>query len=201
MRTNALLTAALFAASASAGAQQKRALTFDDFSAVRAVGDPQPSTDGKLILYSVRTTDVQANKRASQTFVVPVGGGAPQVFPAPSVSATEARWSPDGKHIAYVASGQLWVADASGSNPRQLTRLNGGATGPVWSPAGDRIAFTSAVYPDCSTDACNAAKEKAASDNKVKAHIADQLMYRHWNAWDEGSRSHLFVVPLDGGAP
>jgi dipeptidyl aminopeptidase/acylaminoacyl peptidase len=26
-------------------------------------------------------------------------------------------------------------------------------------------------------------------------------MFRHWNAWDEGTRSHLFVVGLDGGTP
>ena len=26
-------------------------------------------------------------------------------------------------------------------------------------------------------------------------------MFRHWNAWDEGTRSHLFVVGVDGGAP
>ena len=71
----------------------------------------------------------------------------------------------------------------------------------MWSPTSDRIAFTSAVYPDCTNDACNAAKAKAASDNKVKAHVADQLMYRHWNAWDEGTRSHLFVVGVDGSAP
>ena len=56
---------------------------------------------------------------------------------------------------------------------KQLTDLNGGATGPIWSPTGDQIAFTSAVYPDCTTDACNAAKAKAAADSKVKAHIAD----------------------------
>lgn len=201
MRIYVLFAAATFTASATAGAQQKRALTFDDFSAVRAVSDPQPSPDGKGILYAVRTTDVSANKRVSQTFFVSTSGGTPQVFPSQSVSATEARWSPDGKRVAYVASGQLWVADAGGANTRQLTRLNGGATGPIWSPAGDRIAFTSAVYPDCSTDACNAAKDKAASDNKVKAHIADQLMYRHWNAWDEGSRAHLFIVGVDGSAP
>jgi dipeptidyl aminopeptidase/acylaminoacyl peptidase len=196
MRIYALLSAAVLTASATAGAQ-KRALTFDDFSAVRAVSDPQPSPDGKSILYAVRTTDVSANKRNSLTFLVPSSGGSPQVFPSQSISATEARWSPDGKRVAYIASGQLWIADANGANARQLTRLNGGATGPIWSPSGDRIAFTSAVYPDCSTDACNAAKDKAASDNKVKAHIADQLMYRHWNAWDEGTRAHLFVMALD----
>ena len=195
------LAAALLAAPLSA--QQKHTITFDDFAAVRAVGDPQMSPDGKVVLYSVRTTDVSKNSRTSHTVSVPVGGGSPQPFPsdATDVSATEARWSPDGKHVAFIAGGQLWIADANGAGRKQLTRLNGGATGPVWAPTSDRIAFTSGVYPDCSNDACNAAKEKAASDNKVKAHIADQLMYRHWNAWDEGTRSHLFVVSIDGSAP
>jgi len=105
MRNSALLAAAVLTASATAGAQ-KRALTFDDFSAVRAVGDPQPSPDGKSILYAVRTTDVSANRRVSLTFFVPSNGGSPQVFPSQTVSATEARWSPDGKRIAYIASGQ-----------------------------------------------------------------------------------------------
>ena len=133
--------------------------------------------------------------------MIPVGGGSPRAFPAAEVSATEARWSPDGKRIAYIAAGQLWVADASGGARKQLTDLNGGATGPIWSPNGDQIAFTSAVYPECTTDACNTAKAKAAADSKVKAHVADELLYRHWNAWDEGTRSHLFIVGVDGGAP
>jgi len=200
MRSCALIAGALLVAS-TARAQQKHTITFDDFAAVRAVADPQPSPDGKSILYSVRVVDVGANKRTATTYVVPSFGGSPRVFPSQSVSATEARWSPDGSHIAYVASNELWIADANGSNPKQLTRLTGGATGPIWSPSGDKIAFTSAVYPDCSTDACNAAKDKAASDNKVKAHVADELMYRHWNAWDEGTRSHLFTVAVDGSAP
>jgi Tol biopolymer transport system component len=193
MRKIALL-AALFTQVTAAGAQQKRTITFDDFAAVRAVSDPQPSSDGRSVLYSVRVADVQANRRNAKTFLIPSAGGAPQVFPSADVAATEARWSPDGKRVAYVADGQLWIADASGANAKKLTELDGGATGPVWSPLSDRIAFTSAVYPECSNDACNAAKSKAAAESKVKAHIADQLMFRHWNAWDEGTRSHLFVV-------
>jgi dipeptidyl aminopeptidase/acylaminoacyl peptidase len=193
--------AAVFAAFSAAAAQQPRTITFDDFSAVRAVSDPQPSPDGKLVLYAVRTTDVQANSRTARTYVISIGGGSPRVFPGSDVSATEARWSPDGKRVAYIAGGQMWVADASGGARKQLTDLNGGATGPIWSPNGDQIAFTSAVYPECTNDACNASKAKAAAESKVKAHVTDELMYRHWNAWDEGTRSHLFIVAADGGAP
>jgi dipeptidyl aminopeptidase/acylaminoacyl peptidase len=180
-------------------AQDRRPLTFDDYAAVKAVSDPQLSPDGRSILYAVRTTDVEANRRITVTMLASVAGGAARQFPDDTTRAVEARWSPDGQRVAYISAGQLWVADAGGTNRRQLTRLTGGASGPVWAPTGDRIAFTSAVYPDCRTDECNAEREKAKAESKVKARIADQLMYRHWNVWDEGTRSHLFIVAPDGG--
>jgi dipeptidyl aminopeptidase/acylaminoacyl peptidase len=179
-------------------AQQKRALTFDDFAALRGVSDPQVSPDGRRVLYTVRVTDVEGNRRIPTTYLVDVEGGTPRAFPADSVRATEARWSPDGSRVAYSALGQLWIANADGSSPRRLTSLHGGASGPVWSPTGDRIAFVSAVYPDCPDDACNAARDRAKEGSKVKARVTDQLMYRHWSSWDEGTRSHLFVVGSDG---
>jgi dipeptidyl aminopeptidase/acylaminoacyl peptidase len=186
---------------ASVAAAQTRAMTFEDFAAVRGVSDPQLSASGTSVLYSVRTTDLPKNKRTTVTYLVPFAGGAPRQFPSATVSATEARWSPDGKWVAYVAGGQLWIASADGSGPRQLTNLNGGATGTVWSPSGDRIAFVSSVYPDCRDDPCNVAHARHEDSSVVKAHVADDLLYRHWNAWSGGARSHLFVVPAGGGAP
>jgi len=188
----ALLGASL--AAPEAGAQQRRPITFEDFASARMVSDPQISPDGQWVLYGVRTTDLAANKRTTRTWIAPVGGGAARAFPDAKTAASEARWAPDGQSVAYVSGGQLWMASPSGEPVRQVTNLTGGASGPVWSPTGDHIAFVSAVYPDCRDEACNAAREKAKSESKVKAHIADQLMYRHWNAYDEGTRSHLFVV-------
>ena len=202
MRLKTLVLATLIApATLAAQGIPRRAMTFEDFAAVRAVADPQLSPDGRTVLYTVRTTDVDANRRTARTFAVPATGGEAREFPAADANVTEARWSPDGRRVAYVAGGQLWVSDADGANRRQLTSLNGGATGPVWSPTGSTIAFTSSVYPACTTDACNSGLEKARDTSKVKAHITDQLLYRHWNVWDEGQRSHLFVVPAQGGEP
>jgi dipeptidyl aminopeptidase/acylaminoacyl peptidase len=188
MRHHVFIAVALLTASTAAA--QKRAITFDDFAAVRAVADPQPSPDGKVILYAMRVADVAANKRTAQTFVVPSAGGTPRAFPSPSVSASEARWSPDGTHIAYIASDQLWTADANGANAKQLTHLNGGATGPVWSSAGDRLAS----HRPCIRIAPpmrNVAKAKAASDNKASS-CCRRVDVSALECWDEGTRSHLF---------
>lgn len=193
--------AASVAASAAPLLAQRRAITFEDFAAVKAVADPQLSPDGQTVLYTVRATDVEGNRRFAATFAMPVAGGAPRTFPDDTTRATEARWSPDGARVAYIAGGQLWIADADGTGARRLTSLNGGASGPVWAPTGSRIAFVSAVWPECTDDACNAAKDRAREASQVRARIADNLMYRHWNAWDEGTRSHLFVIPAAGGEP
>lgn len=199
-RINAVLLFAAVAVSAplSARAQTQRAITIQDFESVKGIGDPQISPDGKWVLYSVRSTDLAANKRRTVTVMQPVTGGTPREFPDASTSAQEARWSPDGKRIAYTSGGQLWIADAAGGNRKQLTSLNDGASGPVWAPSGDRIAFVSGVYPGCDSDACDVARAKAADTMKVKARIADNLMYRHWNAWTPETRAHLFVVAPDG---
>src|SRR2546423_13499899 len=105
MRTGLLLaTAGLFAVNLSAQGRVQRPMTFEDFAAVRNVGDPQISPDGKWSLYSVRTTDVNANKRTTITKLAGIGianegdpgepfGLAPHQFPDAKTSATEARWS------------------------------------------------------------------------------------------------------------
>src|SRR6266513_6147871 len=107
MKTGLLLAAAgLLAVDLSAQGRVQRPMTFDDFAAVKNVGDPQISPDGRWVLYSVRSTDVGANKRTTVTKVQPSSGGAARQFPDARTNASEARWSPDGRRVAFVANGQ-----------------------------------------------------------------------------------------------
>jgi len=119
------------------------------------------------------------------------------------------RWAPDGKRFAFISnksgSSQVWIADfdsAAGTvtGVHQLTAIATEAGGELWSPDGQNILFTSDVYPECDGEPaaeqeCNAKKLKGVEDSKVKALIFDRLLYRHWNAYKAGKRSHIFVVP------
>ena len=59
-------------------------------------------------------------------------------------------WSPDGKRIAYVADGVIWLIDSDGTNAE---RVIGGAFwggGLSWSPDGRRIAFARGDWTEAS---------------------------------------------------
>jgi dipeptidyl aminopeptidase/acylaminoacyl peptidase len=83
--------------------------------------------------------------------------------------------------------------------PHQVTNISTEADGALWSPDGGNILFTSEVYPDCPDDVCNKTREEDRAKSKVKAMIFTRLFYRHWSSYTYSKRTHLFVVPIEGG--
>ena len=57
------------------------------------------SKDGKYVLYSVSTPDVDANKSRRATYMIPVGGGAPIEIARPDSLLRDKNISPDGTYI------------------------------------------------------------------------------------------------------
>src|SRR5713101_342110 len=179
----------------------KHAISFDDMILMHRIGDPKISPDGKWVAFAVATPDMSANRNASNIWIVSTGGGE-AVQLTQSGRDSSPAWSPDGKMIAFLSSregtSQVYVLNMEGGEAHAVTHLSTGADLVKWSPDGKTIAFTSSVYPDCKDDACNKKRDEEKEKNKVKARVYEQLLYRHWDHWFEGKRSHLFVEPADG---
>jgi dipeptidyl aminopeptidase/acylaminoacyl peptidase len=199
MKRFSVLVAILLFAFTSVFAQQTAPFTINDLLKVRRLADPQISPDGKWIAYQVGDVNKDANRAISQIYLISIDGGEPKQLTTGDKSSTAPRWSPNGARLAFVTGSQIWTMDTAGSDKKQVTTISTGAADPVWSPDGKWIAFVSDVYPDCADDACNKERDDKVEASKVKAKIVDRLLFRHWATWKDGKRTHVFVVPSDGG--
>src|ERR1700689_2305750 len=197
----------------SAYAQTKHPFTFEDMMKLKRVGEPEVSPDGKWVIFSVVDVDLEANTKTPHIWIVPTAGGGSNEKEREIVADQDAdrpRWAPDGKGFAFLSTkeggSQVWIAqfdDAVGpvTRVRKLTSIATEASGELWSPDGKNILFTSDVYPECDGSVseaaiCNANKVEAAEKSKVKAQIFTHLLYRHWNAYREGKRTHIFITEV-----
>src|SRR5438128_6562167 len=196
--------------SPSVSGNTKHPFTFEDMMALKRVGAPVPSPDGKWVVFDCEDVDLAANTKISHLWIVPASGGESRRLNETPNHEERPRFSPDGKRLIWTSKAtdptQIWMGDFDPEagqligKPHQVTSISTGADGAIWSPDGKNIVFVSAVYPDCKDDACNKQRDEELKKSKVKAKIFSRLFYRHWNAFTEFKRSHLFVEGVEAGA-
>ncbi len=183
----------------------KRPFRFEEMIKIQRVSDPQLSPDGRWVAFTVTVADLEKNTLNSDIWLVPASGGEPRQITQGSKNNERPRWSPDSKRIVFVSnrSGipQLWILSLDSGETSSVKTGGLEASGVLWSPDGKNLAFVSNVYPDCPDIRCNSEREKQRVANPIQARTLDRLLYRHWNSWKDGKRSHLFVVPAEGGIP
>jgi dipeptidyl aminopeptidase/acylaminoacyl peptidase len=204
----------LVASSATLAGEARRPLRFEEMVKLGRLGGFSVSPDGGRVAYAVGVPDVDANATRSQIWLVPAaGGGAPRRL-TNGERDSNPSFSPDGRRLAFLSdreSGeQIWILDLSGDDssrasrrdPVRATSFPTGVDAFTWAPDGASFLIQSAVFPECADTACLERLVKARAAAKVKGRIAERLLFRHWDSWKDGTRSHIWRVPAAAsGAP
>lgn len=146
------------------------------------------SPDGSEVLYTVSWIDLQSETRTTDIYEISTRGGHPVRLT--SDGGNSPQWFDEGRKIAFVKNGKLWVMNPDGSEKTEVQGLSDFEIFNI-SPAGNKIYFTRRVKLD------QTANEKHNLPN-AKVRIIDDLMYRHWNYWHDYSYSHIFVASFNG---
>lgn len=185
----------------SGNVDKKRAFTLEDIYRIKGINGLSISPGGDKLLFSVTSYDLKKGKRNSEIHLLNLKTGQLIQLTVQEKSDTHPFWSTDGRNIYFLSgrrgSTQIWEISPFGGEARRVSDFYSGVGSPVLSKQNDKIFFTSSVFPECMEDsACNERMEKQLTEGPVQAHLADSLLYRHWNAYREWRFTHLFYFHL-----
>src|SRR5256884_8743760 len=105
-RIAGLLVPGLLACGVVPVVAQKRAITFDDFIAMKAVGDPQLSPDGKWVAYAVTEYSLKENRGTRRIWLAELETGQTRKVTEGPCSDRQPRWASDRTTLAFVSTPQ-----------------------------------------------------------------------------------------------
>ncbi len=178
--------------------------TVEDLVSLERIGAPSASPDGAWIAFSLRSTDLAENRGRTNLWIVkPDGSDLRRLTSQPGDDA-DPCWSPDGSTVYYLStrsgSSQVWMVPLSGGDPSQVTDLPLDLANLKISSDGKRLAFTMAVFPRAGYPE-TAARLTAIGEQNASGRIYDSLPIRHWDAFDDGRKNHIFVMDLSTTTP
>jgi dipeptidyl aminopeptidase/acylaminoacyl peptidase len=151
------------------------------------------SPDGHMVLYGITYYNVDQNKGNRDLYIVAEKGGKAKKITAFPGSEYNAKFRPDGKRIGFLHNQVMWEMNLDGSDKTQVSdqKMNGF----LYAPTQDYVLFIEEV--DYSQT-----NHLMADLPKANALITDDLMYRHWDSWEDHKRSNIFYAPyIDGTIP
>lgn len=212
---------ALFCSVLGGSALAQRAISVDDLPRLAKVNDPQVSRDEQTLYYAVARARLDLNRWQSALYAQSLGRDHRPSGPARQLTFPERTEKKDGSDSSpQLSQDERWLLFLSsrdgnapqvyglalpgGGEARKLTNFPSGVGAFRPSPDGQgflaqsRVSMQCAAYPSPKAEPCNRARIDNKDPARLSVRVMDRLLYRHWDGWDDGLRSHLFFVPTSG---
>lgn len=198
--TSSLLVLAL----ALSAAPARRPYTVQDQVTLRRLQGFHVSPDGSSVVFTVRATDLDANRGRTDVFTVRTDGTGLRQLTTHPENDGDAVWAPDGKSVFFLSarsgSSQVWRLPVDGpGEATQVTKAPVDVDSFTLSLDGSLVAFSSETFPDCQDLLCTEKRLAERAKHQSTGRVYDALLFRHWDTWRDGRRSHLFIQPVRGG--
>ena len=173
-----------------------------DMLAMERISEPGVSPDGRWVVFTLRKTDLEADKGRTDLWLVDADGKGLRPLTTHPESDSSPRWLGDSRTVLFISgrsgSSQVWRIRIDGGEAQQVTEQPLDVSNLVVSGDGAYIGFTMEVYPGKTPEETKARLDEI-KEQKISGRIFDRVFIRHWDTWKDGRRSHLFVMPIDGG--
>jgi dipeptidyl aminopeptidase/acylaminoacyl peptidase len=175
--------------------------------ALKRLGEPAITPDGKRAVLPVTTYDIAENRGLADLWLVPLDGSAATQLTSDKASDTQPTVSPDGKWVAFISKraddteNQLYVIAVDGGEARRVTNIPTGVSLPKWFPDSRHLAFVSEVWTDLVRWEDQAARKRERESSKMTARVWTQAPIAYFDHFLDDRQSHLFSISIDGGEP
>ncbi len=160
------------------------------------LGEIAVSPNGSTIAYTITWYSVEQNSSNSDLYIMNSDGSNKKQITSTSAHEFNPAWVTNSK-LAFLSTegetAQIWTINIDGSNKQKISSFESDINGFQISPKGDKILFISEVKVDKNT------ADIYPDLPKASGMMINDLMYRHWDTWEDGLYSHIFVADLSGG--
>jgi len=211
MAMTAAAAAGIAMAAPAPSADPALPFSVQDLVLLTRISDVAAAPDSKHVLFTLRSTDMDANKGRTAVWMLDTGkhGAAPRKITEGGDNSNAAEWSKDGRFVYFLSnrsgSNQVWRA-MPGGEASQVTKLPLDVGSFHVAPKQDRILVSTEVFLDCADLNCTKQRLDTKAHTAGTGVLYQDLMVRHWDTWSDGRRSQVFSMSLRedgtaGGAP
>ena len=180
---------------------EKRALKFEDMFKAGRLGSLSLSPDGSNAIFQVKIPDLEKNNYKTDIYITDLMTGKIKKLTNSEGNNMAPEFRSENE-ISFISTRdgdpQLYIMDLINGKENKVSDVPGGVGSYYWIPGSNGFVFQKDIFPCKKSIEDSIKKEKKIEDSGIDVKVLNSLMYRVWNSWKEGKRSHIFLADNKG---